>query len=615
VDNLAVVAKAPSRSRPDDDLVKSVERLAQIGFCATPSFSPDGSRIAFISDLSGTPQLWTVATAGGWPAKVTVFPDQVVNARWSPTDDRIALEVAPGGGLNQQIYVVHADGTGLRRLTPGGSDNNRFHRWSRDGQRVFISSSRDDPAAFHVFDIDVASGDWRTVSARPGIATLTDISRDGKWALVVRSVARGNSDVFLVDMTNGGETHLTPHEGQASYSGAQFGADGAVWVDTDERREHSALGRIEPGSGRTSPIEYVAAREDAELEGAPLDESGSHALLIWNRAGRSELEIFDLASRARAPGPALPGEIVAGARWAPDGQRVAVALTGSRLPVDIWTFSPAGTALQQVTRSPHPGVDLDSLLAPRLETFRAHDGLELTGWLYLPKEFEAPGPCVLSFHGGPEGQERPQFNRTYHALLANGIAVFAPNVRGSAGFGKTFVHLDDREKRFDGVRDITACVDHVVKIGVADRKRIGITGGSYGGYMTMAGITEFPDAFAGAVCVCGIINFLTFFKHTQPWMAAVSKSEYGDPDTQRELLEALSPINKIDRARTPLLVLHGANDTNVPLVEAEQMVDELRKRNVEVASVIFPDEGHGFTKTANRTRAAVETVRWFAKHL
>jgi dipeptidyl aminopeptidase/acylaminoacyl peptidase len=610
-----VVARTPSRARRDDELVESVGRLAQIGFCSTPSFSPDGSRIAFISDLSGTPQVWTVAVAGGWPTRVSTFPDQVVNARWSPTDDRIAVEVAPGGGLDQQLYVVGADGAGLRRLTPGGSDNNRFQRWSRDGQRIFISSNRDDPAAFHLFEVDVATGAWRPISAKPGIATLTDISRDGKRALVVRSVARGNADVFLIDLANGSEILLTKHDGQASYFGAQFGADGAVWVDSDDRREHSALGRIDVRSSSPGTLEYVAVRDDAELEGAALDESGSRALLVWNHAGRSELEVFDTVSRARKPGPALPAEIVAGVRWASDAKRIAVALTGSRLPVDIWTFGPESSSVQQITHSTHPGVDLDSLIAPRLETFRAHDGLELTGWLYLPKRFDAPGPCVLSFHGGPEGQERPQFNRTYHALLANGIAVFAPNVRGSAGFGKTFVHLDDREKRFDGVRDITACIDHVVKIGVADRKRIGITGGSYGGYMTMAGITEFPDSFAAAVCLCGIINFLTFFKHTQPWMAAVSKSEYGDPDTQRELLEALSPINKIDRARTPLLVLHGANDTNVPLIEAEQMVDELRKRNVEVASVIFPDEGHGFTKTANRTRAAVETVRWFVDHL
>ncbi len=610
-----MAAKAEIVARSDAELVESVERLAQIGSCAMPSFSPDGSRVAFISDLSGTPQLWTVAASGGWPERVTAFPDQVVNARWSPTDDLIAVEVAPGGGLNQQIYVVRSDGGGLRRVTPGGAENNRFHRWSRDGSRLFIASNRNDRASFHSFAIDVASGEWTVISDKPGIATLFDISRDGRLALIVRSVARGNSDVYLVELGARRETHLTPHEGQSMYFGAQFGIDGAVWVDSDDGREHSALGRIELRAGLPAPIEYAATRDDAELEGALLDESGGRALLVWNHAGRSELEIFDLATRTRSPGPALPAEIVAGVRWAPDGRSVAVVCTGSRSPVDIWTFSPGRAAVQQITRSPHPGVDLGSLVAPRLQTFRAPDGLELTGWLYLPRDFREPGPVVLSFHGGPEGQERPQFNRTYHALLANGIAVFAPNVRGSTGFGKTFVHLDDREKRFDGVRDIAACVEHVVQSGIADRKRIGITGGSYGGYMTMAGITEFPDAFAGAVCVCGIINFLTFFKHTQPWMAAVSKSEYGDPDTQRELLEALSPINKIDQARTPLLVLHGANDTNVPLVEAEQMVDELRKRNVEVEAVIFPDEGHGFTKTANRTRAAVETVRWFAKHL
>lgn len=247
MDNLSVVAKVQARPRNDDDLVERVERLAQIGSCSTPSFSPDGSRIAFISDLSGTPQLWTMTAEGGWPEKVTAFPDQVVNARWSPTADLIAVEVAPGGGLNQQIYVVRRDGTGLRRLTPGGSDNNRFNRWSRDGGSIFISSNRDDPAAFHTFAIDVASGEWRVVFKKPGIATLTDESRDGKRALVVHSIARGNADVYLVDLVTGDATHLTPHEGQASYFGAQFGADGAVWVDSDDGREHSALGRIALG--------------------------------------------------------------------------------------------------------------------------------------------------------------------------------------------------------------------------------------------------------------------------------------------------------------------------------------------------------------------------------
>jgi len=222
---------------------------------------------------------------------------------------------------------------------------------------------------------------------------------------------------------------------------------------------------------------------------------------------------------------------------------------------------------------------------------------------------------VLSFHGGPEGQERPGFNSTYQALLSRGIAVFAPNVRGSAGFGKKFVNLDNGALRFEGVKDIKACVDAVIKSGAADPNRIGIMGGSYGGYMVMAGLTEYPDLFAAGADLFGIVNFATFFENTEPWMAAISKIEYGDPDKEADLLRRLSPIYKIDRITAPTIVLHGANDTNVPVVEAEQVVDSLKKRGIPVEYVLFPDEGHGWRKTPNRIRAAVAVTRWFEKYL
>jgi dipeptidyl aminopeptidase/acylaminoacyl peptidase len=597
-------------SAADDELTGRVERLAGVGFCSTPSFSPDGTRIAFVSDLSGTPQVWTTALDGGWPTRVTAFPDQVTNALWSPTSELIAVEVAPGGGLNQQIYVVRSDGKDLRRLSAGGGDNNQIAMWSRDGKTLYVASSRDDPARYDAFAVDVATNTWRPVGHRAGITRVADVSADGKRVALIRVVARGDSNAYV--FMSGTEAPLTPHQGQSQYFAPRF-VDDEVWLVTDQGRELPGLARIALGKSAPGALEYIATRDDAELEGVRLSDDGSLVALLWNVAGVSELEIVERKGWKRRK-VALPSELISTPVFSADGRRIAFAAFGSATPVDVW-IADVGGKPRRLTESPHPGVDLATLVKPRLERFKAHDGLELSGLLYVPEGFHAPGPCVLSFHGGPEGQERPIFNRTYQALLASGIAVFAPNVRGSTGFGKTFVHLDDREKRFDGVRDIQACADHVVKIGVADRKRLGITGGSYGGYMTMAGITEFPDLFAGAACVCGIVNFLTFFQHTQPWMAAVSKSEYGDPETQRDLLERLSPINKLDRARTPLLVLHGANDTNVPLIEAQQMVDELRKRNVEVEAVIFPDEGHGFTKTANRTKAAVETVRWFAKYL
>ena len=222
---------------------------------------------------------------------------------------------------------------------------------------------------------------------------------------------------------------------------------------------------------------------------------------------------------------------------------------------------------------------------------------------------------MIRFHGGPEGQEKPYFRSYYQALLSQGIGVFAPNVRGSSGFGKRFVNLDNGELRFNAIRDIESCVDYLVSSSIADPKRIGITGGSYGGYMTMAGVTEYPDLFAAGVDLFGIVNFATFFEHTEPWMAAISTIEYGDPKTQSDLLQKLSPINKLDRIKAAMMVQHGANDTNVPLVEAEQIVNNLKQRGVPVQYVLFPDEGHGFRKTPNRIRSTVEMVEFFVKYL
>jgi dipeptidyl aminopeptidase/acylaminoacyl peptidase len=239
----------------------------------------------------------------------------------------------------------------------------------------------------------------------------------------------------------------------------------------------------------------------------------------------------------------------------------------------------------------------------------------LSGWLYRAKNQTGPGAYVISFHGGPEGQELPAFRSDYQALLLAGIGVFAPNVRGSSGFGKKFVNLDNGPLRVNAVKDIKACVDYLVNNHIADPKRIGITGGSYGGYMTMAGLTEYPDSFAAGADLFGIVNFKTFFEHTEPWMASISTVEYGDPKTQGEMLDQLSPIYKLDRITAPTMVLHGANDTNVPVIEAEQIVSTLKKRGVPVEYVLFPDEGHGWRKVSNRIRSTVEITQFFSKYL
>ena len=334
-------------------------------------------------------------------------------------------------------------------------------------------------------------------------------------------------------------------------------------------------------------------------------------------AGRSQIAFLDLDTLAVQPAPALPAEIVAGMELSRNGRLLAMTLTGSRQPMDVWVLDRASGRLRQITHSPHAGVDLGALVAPELVTFQALDGLELSGWLYRPpgRAAAGAGPAVLSFHGGPESQERPGFNPLYQALLERGIAVFAPNVRGSSGFGKRFVNLDNGALRTGAIDDIRAAALYLVHAGVADPRRLGIMGGSYGGYMTMAGLTQFPELFAAGADMYGIVNFESFFAHTEPWMAAISKVEYGDPATQLDLLRTLSPIHKLDRVVAPTLVLHGANDTNVPVIEAEQVVAALKGRGVPVEYLLFPDEGHGFRKTANRIKAATAIVRWFDAYL
>jgi dipeptidyl aminopeptidase/acylaminoacyl peptidase len=359
----------------------------------------------------------------------------------------------------------------------------------------------------------------------------------------------------------------------------------------------------------------LAARDDAELSGFEINDQGTSAALLWNVAGRNELAFVDLASGHVTAGPKLPGEIASGLTFSTDGKRLAMTISGATAPADVWLLDIASGGLRQLTRTPHEGVDLTKLVRPELVTFKAHDGLELSGWLYRPAGRSGPAPYVVSFHGGPEGQERPGFRSDYQALVAQGIGVFAPNVRGSSGFGKRFVNLDNGPLRFEGIKDLKDCVDYLVANRIADPARVGITGGSYGGYMTLVGVTFYPDLFAAAVDLYGMVNFFTFFEQTEPWMAAISTTEYGDPKTQADLLRDLSPLGKLDRIKTPLMVQHGANDTNVPVVEAAQIVENLKRRNVPVEYILFPDEGHGFRKTGNRITSTVKMVEFFVAHL
>ena len=602
--------KVDDRHRVDE----SVRLMAKVGRCWSPTFSPDGQELAFVSDLTGSPQVWRIALSGGFPEAVTAFDEQVNKVLWSPDGNWMAVESAPGGGLNAQIDLVRPDGSDRRRLTEGQSTNNWLNAWTKDSRYVLFSSNMGQADSMDSFRVCIDSGASEKLASNGGTGVIEDVTADGERALVTRIAYRADNNVYLVDFAAAREHSLTPHDPPASFDNARFSANERhVFLVSNRDQDMACLCRLPSDDGEN--WRTLRARDDAELVEFAISPKDESAAIVWNIAGRNELELVNLPNGDKKCEIELPGEIVEDLRFSPDGSSLAMCVTGSRLPMDIWVLDIGTLSLRQLTRSPRIGVQLEGLGSARLLRYTAHDGLPLTGWLYVPHDIDAPFPTVFSFHGGPEGQEQPRFRYDYQALLSRGIAVFAPNVRGSSGFGKRFVNLDNGALRFDAIRDISSTVQHLIDSGMAEAGKLGIMGGSYGGYMTMAGLTEFPELFAAGVNLYGVVNFKTFFERTEPWMASISKVEYGDPDTEGDLLDALSPIHKLERVVAPTLVLHGANDTNVPVYEAEQVVEELRKRHVPVEYILFPDEGHGFRNEQNRITSVSAIVDWFVKYL
>ena len=602
-------------SAQDAAVAAKVAALGRIQSASSPTLSPDGRRIAYLSNASGSPQIWVRDLAGSAPRQVTNLPDPVGAVFWSPTGERLAYSVAPGGGLNTQIWVANVDGGGARRLTPGGKENSALYGWTRDGRRLMADSNKDNPAARDAALIDANTGAWTMLTANKGLNGISDVR--GERAIVGRLLGRGDTNGYLIDLKTGAETLLTPHDGQAETDWGELSPDGrTVYVISNVGRDRQAFGTIALGAnGRPGAIRYVAERDDAVAESAVLSDDGRIAALVWNAGGRSELAWLDIATGRVRPGPKLPFDLAFPTEFSADGRMLALTGSGADRTTDVYLLDVASGAVTRVTESRHDGVDLATLVRPELIRYKAADGLDLSGWLYKPRGVSGPMPVVFSYHGGPEGQARPTMSPDAQALVASGIAVFWPNVRGSSGYGKAFMAMDDGAKRVAGVRDIKATTDAMVEMGIADPKRLGIMGGSYGGYMVMAGVTEYPDMFAAGANLFGVVNFETFFAQSEPWMGAISKTEYGDPVTQRDMLRQLSPIHKLDRIKTPLFVLHGANDTNVPVVEAEQIVTAMKARGVPVRYTLFPDEGHGWRKIANRVRSTTEIVAFFTEHL
>jgi dipeptidyl aminopeptidase/acylaminoacyl peptidase len=581
-----------------------------------PAPSPDGTLLAWISDRDGRPRAWVAPLPPA--AKQVAEPDRplptdgdVETMCWSPDGMWIACQVAPYGGERTRVQVVSPDGGEVRDLAPDAAAAT-LGVWSPSGRQlgvtIFGERSGDGQACL----VDLRDGTSTVLASGPA-ARVCAVSGDGRRA-VVRLGPRGARRLELVDLRTGRRTELLP--GGANVADARFGVTGRqLYVHTDAGRDRPALFAVTlRGTSGVSTVYPIAERPDDDLDLVALDPAGVRAALSWNVDGRSEVELLDLRSGLLEPAVPVPGDVVTNFAFTLDGTALLVANEGpavsprlSRIGLDVH-----GVATPLLRPAKQFGM---ALVEPTLHEFRAEDGLRLSGWLFRPAGALGPLPTLIWLHGGPEAQERPTFQPLFQALVAEGVAVFAPNVRGSGGYGRAFSTADDGERRFAAITDVRAAVDFLVSAGLADPGRVGVSGRSYGGYLTLAALAWYPDLFAVGVDVCGIADFATFYAQTEPWIASAATTKYGDPDADAALLRELSPLHRADHIAAPLLVVHGAHDTNVPVEEARQVVDALRERGASPGFLLFEDEGHEVHGTDNRVVFVREVVRWVTGHL
>ena len=584
--------------------------------------SPDGTRVAWISDVTGRPRAHVAPLPANGPVRGTgtvlpvdgiTHPDVTV-LTWSPDGSRIAVQVAPAGGDRTRLVLLDPAGGPSREIAPTAAAVS-LGAWAPTGRRlgVTICGSGGDPAtdgygAGTACLIDVQDGS-SVVLGTGQAAVVQAISADGR-RVVLRTGRRGRRRLELLDLRTGARDRLVGGPIGAFTATARFGAaPGTLWVHTDAGREHSALLAVAVGPAadhRIAPARTVAARPDADLDHVVLDPSGTHAALVWNAGGHSELEVADLRAGRRRRLPA-PADVLTAVSFTRDG--TALLATGqspgvpphvTRVPVDGGTPTPL-----------LPGASWVPAPRPERAGFTGEDGLELAGWLHRPERpGDRPGPALLWLHGGPESEERPGWSPLIRGLVAAGVTVFTPNLRGSSGRGAAFARADDRERRHFSISDVGAAARHLAGVDGVDPARIVVAGRSYGGYLTLAALTRYPELFAGGVDICGMADLPSFYAGTEPWIAGPAYPEYGDPRTDRALLEELSPLARADRIGVPLLVVHGENDTNVPLRQAHAIHRALADRGAPVELMLLPDEGHEVLDRHTRARANDRILRW-----
>jgi dipeptidyl aminopeptidase/acylaminoacyl peptidase len=599
-------------------VAESVARYTEFRSAAFDSWHPSRREMLITTRFADAAQIHRVNFPGGARTQLTFFRDPVSGAQYRPVGGNDLLFSKDAGGNELYQLYLYTASTGDYRMLTDGKSRNTGAQWSYQGDRVLYTSNRRnaDDFDFYVMNPDQPGSDRLLAQRKGGGWGTLDWSPDGKQAVVENSISANESHLYLLDTTVGTIQPLTPEEEHAAYGGARFAKDGqGIYLTSDQGSENQRLGYLDLQSRR---ITFLTSDIPFDVEQFDLSSDGKMASFITNESGLGVLNLLDLRTRKHSRVAGIPVGVVLRSKWHQNSRDLAFELSTGRSAQDVYSVDVRTGKVERWTAS-EGATNTEQFAMPELIKWKAPDGMQISGFLYPPPtRFTGPRPVIVNVHGGPEGQSRPGFiGRSNYFVNELGCAIIYPNVRGSTGFGKSFLAADNGFSREASYEDMNALFDWIKKQPDLDGNHIMVTGGSYGGHMTLAAASRYSDKIACALDVVGMSNLVTFLEHTSGYRRDLRRVEYGDErdPKMREFLLRIAPMTNVANIKKPLFVVAGYNDPRVPYTEAEQIVESVKKVGTPVWFLMAKDEGHGFAKKKNADFQFYATVQFVKQYL
>ena len=595
----------------------TIEQFMETTSIRGSSFSHDEKEILFSSDATGIYNAYTVAVDGGTPKALTQnTTNSILIISFFPNDKRILYSGDQGGNELYHIYRRDLDGS-ITDLTPGEKERALFGGWAHDEKSFFYTSNKRDPRYMDVYEMDIATFTSKLIYLNNDAFSFGGISNNKRYMTLSKNHTRDNSDIYLYDFKNGKKKLITEHEGDISHSPTEFSTDSKhIYYLTDDESEFNYLKKYNID---TNQHEFVH-KEDWDILYMNLSHSGKFTVMGINQDAQTVIRVTETATGKKVKLPQLSAGSITSVSISKSEKLLSFYHGSGKSTSDLYTYSIEDRKNTQLTESMNPEVNPAHLADVEVVRYKSFDGMEIPAVYYQPPQAarDKKVPGLIWVHGGPGGQSRVGYRALIQYLANHGYAVLAVNNRGSSGYGKTFQTLDDQAHGEGDLDDCVAAKDFLISTGVVDANKIGIIGGSYGGYMVMAALAFRPDAFEAGVNIFGVTNWVRTLKSIPPWWEDFKISLYkemGNPETDEDRLYSISPLFHAGQIKKPVIVLQGANDPRVLQVESDEMVEAVRKNGVTADYIVFDDEGHGFRKKENQIKGNKSILKFLDKHL